>query len=106
MAVRQQGSVPGTDEIVDQLRAIAEDLGDMALERLRLAVGTSRSGQVGSRAGTRDSVEDVEDVTTGMEPGEASDTLAAEERRLTRARRAVERAATLLGGGEGDESAW
>lgn len=105
MIVRQPGPVPGTDEVVEQLWAIAEDLGDMALERLRLAVGASRSGRVGSKAGTRDAVESVDDVATGTAPGEAPDTLAAEERRLTRARRAVERAATLLGGGEHDESA-
>lgn len=104
--MRQQGPVPGTDEVVEQLRAIAEDLGDMALERLRLAVGASRSGREGDRAGTRDSDQSVEEVDGGTVAGEEPDTLAAEERRLTRARRAVERAATLLGGGEGDESSW
>ena len=58
-----------TDEIGPELEAIAERLADLALDRLREA--------------------------TGADP-EDRDRLVAEERRLTRARRAVEKAAALL----------
>ena len=51
----------------DRLEAIAEELADLAIDRLRAAV----DGNAGA---------------------------AAEERRITRARRAVEKAANLLGG--------
>jgi len=57
------------DELAARLDAIAEELADHALDRLREA----------SDAG-----------------GEDRDRLVAEERRLTRARRAVEKAAALL----------
>jgi hypothetical protein len=54
-------------DLADRLDVVAEDLGDLALDRLRSAVG-------------------------GDDPSPA----AAEERRITRARRAVEKAAALL----------
>jgi hypothetical protein len=58
-----------TGEIVERLEAIAEHLAELALEELR---------QVADR----------------LEPGEKPDL--AEERRLTRARRAVDKAASVL----------
>ena len=61
------------DDLRDRLRGIAEELADLALDRLRHAV------------------DDTDDADAD-EPGRA----AAEERRLTRARRAVEKAAGLL----------
>lgn len=57
------------DEVRQRLEGIAEELADMALERLRAAV-------------------------YGDEPGAAAD-----ERRLTRARRAVEKAVAILSEG-------
>jgi hypothetical protein len=59
------------DDLVERLNAIAEELGDLAIERLRAA---------------------VDDADGGRPDAEA----VAEERRLTRARRAVEKAAQLL----------
>jgi hypothetical protein len=59
------------DSIRGRLEAIAEELADLALDRLREAV-------------------------------DGADDAAAEERRLTRARRAVEKAAGLLDGGRPD----
>lgn len=56
------------ESIRSRLEAISEELADLALDRLREAVG----GDVGSAA-------------------------AVEERRLTRARRAVDKAAAILG---------
>lgn len=61
-----------TEELAERLSAIAEELADMALDRLRQA-----SEQVG-------------------ETGTPDPALLAEERQLTRARRAVEKAAALL----------
>ena len=55
------------DAVRERLEGIAEELADLALDRLRAAVDGD------ARAGT-------------------------EERRITRARRAVEKAANLLGG--------
>jgi hypothetical protein len=59
-------------ELAERLSAIAEELGDLALDRLRQA-----SDQVAA-------------------DGTPDPALLAEERRLTRARRAVEKAAALL----------
>jgi hypothetical protein len=66
--------VPDLGELAERLGAIAEDLADAALDRLRQNSDAVRSG-------------------------EAPDpVLTAEEKRITRARRAVEKAAGLLGG--------
>ncbi len=66
--------MPELDELAGRLGAIAEDLADAALDRLRQNADTLRAG------------------------GEPDPGLVAEEKRITRARRAVEKAATLLGG--------
>jgi hypothetical protein len=66
--------VPDLEELADRLGSIAEDLADAALDRLRRNADVVRSG------------------------GEPDPELTAEERRITRARRSVEKAATLLGG--------
>ena len=58
----------GLDDLRERLQAIADELADLALERLQAAV-------------------------VDGDPG-----LAADERRLTRARRAVEKAIAVLGG--------
>jgi hypothetical protein len=64
----------GTEELSERLTGIAEEIGDLALDALR---------QASHSAG----------------PDEAPDpALLAEERRLTRARRAVEKAAHILRG--------
>jgi hypothetical protein len=60
------------DHVRERLEGIAEELADLALDRLRAAV----DGDEGA---------------------------AAEERRITRARRAVEKAANLLGGPPGQD---
>ena len=65
--------VADLDELADRLGAIAEDLADAALERLRRNADAVRAG------------------------GEPDPVLGAEEKRITRARRSVEKAATLLG---------
>lgn len=67
----------GSEEIAERLSAIAEDLADLALDRLRQA-----SEELGAS-------------------GEPDPGLLAEERRLTRARRAVEKAVTVLQEGAG-----
>jgi hypothetical protein len=59
-------------ELADRLRALAEELADLALDRLREASEAVRDG------------------------GVPDPRLVAEEKRLTRARRAVEKAAALL----------
>jgi hypothetical protein len=66
--------VERVEEIAERLLAIADELGDLALDRLREASASVR------------------------DEGLADPRLVAEEKRLTRARRAVEKAATLLGG--------
>ena len=66
--------MPALDDIVGRLGSIAEDLADAALDHLRQNAAAVRAG------------------------GEPDQELAAEEKRITRARRAVEKAATLLGG--------
>jgi hypothetical protein len=60
------------DDLADRLHAVAEELGDAAFDRLREATSGAR------RTGTPDPA------------------LVAEEKRLTRARRAVERAELIL----------
>ena len=65
--------MPDLNELAGRLEAIAEDLANAALDRLRQNADRLRSG------------------------GEPDPGLAAEEKRITRARRAVEKAATLLG---------
>jgi len=65
--------VPDLEELADRLGSIAEDLADAALDRLRRNADAVRSG------------------------GEPDPGLVAEERRITRARRSVEKAAGLLG---------
>ncbi len=62
------------EELAERLSAIAEELGELAYERLQEASAQSRQG------------------------GEPDPQLLAWERRLTRARRAVEKAASLLVG--------
>lgn len=59
------------DGVADRLDAMAEELADLALERLRAAI-------------------------------DAGETKSLDERRITRARRAVEKAAALLRGDERD----
>ena len=63
-----------TDAVAAQLASLAETLADLALDRLRRA---------------------SESVRTGAAPDPV---LLAEEKRITRARRAVEKAVQLLGG--------
>jgi hypothetical protein len=67
-------TVVGTDpvDIADRLAAIAEELADLALDRLRQATDSVRAG------------------------GEPDPLVTAEEKRITRARRSVEKAARLL----------
>jgi len=67
--------VADLEELAGRLESIAEDLADAALDVLR------RNADVVRSAGAPDPA------------------LVAEEKRLTRARRAVEKAAALLGGG-------
>ena len=61
-----------TDEVAERLVAMAEELADMAIDRLREARAAVRAG------------------------GDPDPALLAEERRITRARKAVEKAAGLL----------
>jgi hypothetical protein len=60
------------DDVADRLDAIAQELGDLAFDRLREATSEAR------RTGTPDPA------------------VVAEEKRLTRARRAVEKAVVVL----------
>jgi hypothetical protein len=64
-------------EVADRLSAISESLADLAIDRLRQASDSVRAG------------------------GEPDPALVAEEKRITRARRAVDKAATLLAGASG-----
>jgi hypothetical protein len=64
--------VSGVEELADRLAQLAEELGDLALDRLRSAGETAAQGS---------------------RPDPA---FLAEERRLTRARRAVDKAVALL----------
>lgn len=63
------------DELRERLQTVADDLADLAIERLRAAV-------------------ELEDPAS----------VAAEERRLTRARRAVDKAIAVLAEAEGDRA--
>lgn len=63
------------EEMAERLDSMAEDLADAALDRLRRNADAVRAG------------------------GAPDPDLTAEEKRITRARRAVEKAASLLGGG-------
>jgi hypothetical protein len=63
-----------TDLVVAQLASVSDTLADLALDRLRRASDAVRAGEVPDQA------------------------LVAEEKRITRARRAVDKAAQLLGG--------
>jgi hypothetical protein len=60
------------EDVADRLDAIAEELGDLAFDRLREATGMARRGAPPDPA------------------------VVAEERRLTRARRSVQKAVVLL----------
>ena len=62
----------GAEELAERLAAMAEELAELAIDRLRAATGGLRRGEE-------------------PDPG-----VLAEERRLTRARRAVEKAAAIL----------
>jgi hypothetical protein len=64
-------------DVADRLSAISESLADLAIDRLRQASESVRAG------------------------GDPDAALVAEEKRITRARRAVDKAATLLGGSGG-----
>lgn len=68
------GALPGAEGVLARLGSVAEELADLALQRLQQAVD--------------------DDAGAGR--------LAAEERRITRARRAVERAVAILGGSADD----
>lgn len=107
MTDRYQGTVPGAEQLIEQLQSISEELGDMALLRLHRAVGTVRTASGDRRGDTGDgwSVSESEGAL-GDDAGAAAAILAAEERRLTRARRAVERALAVLGGSPDDDDAW
>jgi len=65
----------GAEELAERLSGIAEELADLAIDRLREARAEVRGG------------------------GAPDPALLAEERRVTRARRAVEKAVTLLAPG-------
>jgi C4-dicarboxylate-specific signal transduction histidine kinase len=68
------------EDLAERLAQLSEELGDLAFDRLREA-----SSSVGH--------------------GVVQPALVAEEKRLTRARRAVDKAVILLRGMDGDESA-
>jgi len=72
--------VADLEDVAGRLESIAEDLADAALDRLRRNADAVRAG------------------------GDPDPVLTAEEKRITRARRAVEKAASLLGGGAAAES--
>jgi len=65
--------VPDLEELAGRLASIAEDLADAALDRLRQNADAVRAG------------------------GDPDPALVAEEKRITRARRSVEKAANLVG---------
>jgi hypothetical protein len=61
----------GVEDLADRLASLSEELGDLAFDRLREASSSAGRGE--------------------LDPG-----LVAEEKRLTRARRAVDKAVVLL----------
>ena len=67
----------GFDDLADRLAAIAEEIGDLAFDRLRASTAEAGRGEPPDPVGV------------------------AEERRLTRARRAVEKAVVVLRGAPG-----
>lgn len=67
-------------DIAERLSGISEELADLALDRLRQASESVRSG------------------------GQPDPQVTAEEKRITRARRSVEKAATLLAGPSADRT--
>ena len=70
----------GTDDLADRLAALADEIGD-------LAYGT------------------LQDASSALGRGEEADPeLIAQERRLTRARRAVEKAVQVLRGASADDA--
>lgn len=69
----------GHDDLAERLDAVSEDLADRAMAALRSAMTAARAGNDEERAAR-----------------------AAEEKRLTKARRSVEKAASLLRGGPAD----
>ena len=73
------GASTGTEELAERLASMAEELADLAIERLQAAEASVRAG------------------------GDPDPALMAEERRITRARRAVEKAVSLLGRPAGDD---
>jgi hypothetical protein len=70
----------GVEDLAKRLAQLSEELGDLAFDRLREA--SSSAGR-----------------------GDAQPAMVAEEKRITRARRAVDKAVILLRGMDGDESA-
>ena len=68
----------GIEDVAERLAALSEELGDLAFERLRAASSSLRGG-------------------------EPDLSLLSEEKRLTRARRSVDKAVVLLRGFEGAE---
>jgi hypothetical protein len=77
--LEKEGGDVGMEDVADRLEAIAEELDDLAFDRLREASGAAGRG-------------------AAPDP----DALA-EERRLTRARRAVQKAVVALRGSAGPE---
>lgn len=77
--------IDGVGEVADRLASAADTLSDLALDRLRRAAEAARDG-------------DPSDAATEGSPASAEERarLLAEEKVLTRARRAVEKAVHLL----------
>lgn len=106
------------EDMAEEVERLAERLAELSFERLLAASELSRglcrpnsasraghvgrSGRAGGSGGTDEAVEGVEGVEAGdaVDAGEAESSevalLVAEERRLNRARRALEKAAALL----------
>lgn len=88
------------DDIRERLAALGEELADLALERLREATALSRRH---GRPGLTDGADDERGSGDADAGGEALARATAEERRITRARRAVERAVAALSDRDGDD---